>query len=414
MNTPMIIVGAGQAGLQVADSLRQSGFDGRILIFGDESHLPYNRPPLSKKWLLAPQELSGITIRSPEYLQRKQVELHTSRRVQAIDCQAQTLQLEDGERLTYRGLALCTGAQPRRLSLPGATLSGVLTLKTVEDAVALSAALEVCQQTDRPLVVIGGGFIGLEVAATARKRGVEVTVLEGQGRLMSRVVAPLVSDAVRVLHESHGVQLLFNVKITAIEGEQDTVDAVRLEDGRRIPAGCVLVGIGVEANMQLARAAGLECERGIVVDDCSRSSAANVVAAGDCTVRRRADGTLLRLESVQNAVEQGKAAAAALLGRDQPFTATPWFWSDQFEMKLQMVGLSHGYDQVITRGDIAGGSFTAFYYRDQQLIAADTLNRPSEHMLARKLLDRGISPTPEQAAHPAFNLQELLTVGNPG
>lgn len=414
MNTPIIIVGAGQAGLQVADSLRQDGFDGRILIFGDEPHIPYNRPPLSKKWLLAPQELSGITIRGPEYLQRKQIELHTNRRVQAINCQTQTLQLEDGERLTYRGLALCTGAQPRRLSLPGATLGGALNLKTVEDAVALSAALDLCEQKNQPLVVIGGGFIGLEVAATARKRGVEVTVLEGQGRLMSRVVAPLVSDAARALHESHGVQLLFNVKITALEGERDTVDSVHLEDGRRIPAGCVLVGIGVEPNMQLAQSAGLECERGIVVDDCSRASAAHVVAAGDCTVRRRADGTLIRLESVQNAVEQGKAAAAALLDREQPFTATPWFWSDQFEMKLQMVGLSHGYDQVATRGDIAGRSFTAFYYRDQRLIAADSLNRPSEHMLSRKLLDRGISPTPEQVADPSCNLQALLAVGNPG
>ena len=405
----MVIIGAGQAGLQVADSLRQEGYDGRILLFGEEAHAPYNRPPLSKKWLLERHDLSSIAIRGAEYLQRKQIELHTRLRVDAIDCQSRTLQLQNGERVAYRGLALCTGARLRRLPLPGAELGSVLGLKTVDDALALSAALDICQLEGKPLVVIGGGFIGLEVAATARKRGVEVTVLEGLGRLMSRVVAPIVSEAARALHESHGVKLQFDVRIVALEGEEGSVSAVRLADGQLIPAGCVLVGVGVEQNDQLAAAAGLECDRGIVVDDCSRTSAAHVVAAGDCTARRRADGGLLRLESVQNAVEQGKAAAAALLGREQPFRATPWFWSDQYDMKLQMVGLSHGYDQVVTRGEVASRQFSAYYFRAGRLIAVDSLSRPSDHMAARKLLDRGLSPTPAQAADTSFNLQSLLT-----
>lgn len=405
----MVIVGAGQAGLQVADSLRQEGYDGRILLFGEEAHPPYNRPPLSKKWLLERHDLSSIALRGAEYLQRKHIELHTRLRVDAIDCQARSVQLQNGERVAYRGLALCTGARLRRLPLPGMELGSVLGLKTVDDALALSAALDICQLEGKPLVVIGGGFIGLEVAATARKRGVEVTVLEGLGRLMSRVVAPIVSEAARELHESHGVKLLFDVRIVALEGEEGSVSAVRLADGQRIPAGCVLVGVGVEQNDQLAVAAGLECDRGIVVDDCSRTSAAHVVAAGDCTARRRADGGFLRLESVQNAIEQGKAAAAALLGREQPFTATPWFWSDQYDMKLQMVGLSHGYDQVVTRGETANRQFSACYFRAGRLVAVDSLSRPSDHMAARKLLDRGLSPTPAQAADTSFNLQSLLT-----
>lgn len=404
----MIIVGAGQAGLQVADSLRQEGYDGRILMFGEEPHPPYNRPPLSKKWLLERHDITSIAIRGADYLQRRQIEVHTRARVESIDCQARSVQLGNGERLAYRGLALCTGARLRRLSLPGAELGGVLGLKTADDALALSAALDVCALEHKPLVVIGGGFIGLEVAATARKRGVEVTVLEGLGRLMSRVVAPIVSEAARALHESHGVRLMFEAKIVALEGQHGSVSGVRLADGQLVPAGCVLVGIGVEQNDRLAAAAGLDCDRGIIVDDCSRTSAPHVVAAGDCTARRRADGGLLRLESVQNAVEQGKAAAAALLGREQPFSTTPWFWSDQHEMKLQMAGLSHGYDQVVTRGDVAARIFSAYYFRNGRLIAVDSLSRPPEHMLARKLLDRGVSPTPDQVADPSFSLQTLL------
>ena len=404
----MIIVGAGQAGLQVADSLRQEGHEGRILLFGEEAHAPYNRPPLSKKWLLERHDVASIALRGAEYLQRKRIELHTCTRVTAIDCQARTVQLQDGQRLAYEGLALCTGARLRRLALPGAELANVLGLKTVDDALTVSAALDACLLDGRPLVVIGGGFIGLEVAATARKRGVEVTVLESLGRLMSRVVAPIVSEAAQRLHEAHGARLLFDVRIVALEGDAGRVCAVRLDDGRRIPAGCVLVGVGVEQNDELARAAGLSCDRGIIVDECSRSGVAGVVAAGDCTARRRGELNLLRLESVQNAVEQGKAAAAALLGREKPFLTTPWFWSDQYDLKLQMAGLSHGYDQLVTRGEIASGAFSAYYFREGRLIAVDSLSRPGEHLLARKLLDRGLSPTAAQVADTAFNLQSLI------
>jgi hypothetical protein len=232
------------------------------------------------------------------------------------------------------------------------------------------------------VVVIGGGFIGLEVAAGARKLGAEVTVLEGLPRLMSRVTAPIVSEAFERLHRAHGVELVFGAQVTALLGSAGVVEAVHTADGREYPAGCVVVGIGVVPDDRLAAAAGLACERGIIVDDCARSSDASIVAAGDCTARRLPDGRLLRLESVQNAVEQAKAAASALMGRERPFRAAPWFWSDQYDIKLQMVGLSHGYDQVVTRGDLLKPAFSAFYFQARRLIACSTtvscrlLNRP--------------------------------------
>jgi 3-phenylpropionate/trans-cinnamate dioxygenase ferredoxin reductase subunit len=257
-------------------------------------------------------------------------------------------------------------------------------------------------------VVIGGGFIGLEVAASARKLGASVTVLEGLPRLMSRVTAPIVSEAFERLHRSHGVQLVFDAQVTQLVGRDGHVAAVRTADGREYPAGGVIVGIGAVPDDRLAAAAGLHCERGIVVDQYARTSDPKIVAAGDCTARRLPDGRLLRLESVQNAVEQAKSAAAALMGRERPFVAAPWFWSDQYDVKLQMVGQSHGYDQVLTRGDLHKPAFSAFYFRAGRLIAVDSLSRIQDHMQAKRVLDHGLSPTPEQIADPQFELQSLL------
>jgi 3-phenylpropionate/trans-cinnamate dioxygenase ferredoxin reductase subunit len=405
---PIIIVGGGQAGLQIADSLRHEQFDGPITLFGAESHAPYNRPPLSKKWLLEQSDPATLAIRGPEALQRRRIDLQLGCAVRAIDRAACEVHSADGRRHTYAGLALATGAELRKLVLPGTNLRGVHALRTIEDAQAISAALDVCAARGLPLVVIGGGFIGLEVAATARKRGVEVTVLEALSALMSRVVAPPVSAAAARVHRAHGVRLVFDVTVTELTGTDGAVRAVRCANGSEYTAGCVVVGVGVSPEDRLARAAGLECDHGIVVDDCSRTSDPLIVAAGDCCARRRPDGTLLRLESVHNAMEQGKAAAAALLGQTRPFVATPWFWSDQYDLKLQMVGLSHGYDEVVTRGDLERPAFSAFYFRAGRLIAVDSLNCIPDHMQARKLLDRGISPTPAQLADPEFELARLL------
>jgi 3-phenylpropionate/trans-cinnamate dioxygenase ferredoxin reductase component len=405
---PIVIVGAGQAGVQIAESLRQEGFAQELLLIGDETHPPYQRPPLSKKWLIEPGAHSALSLRGAEALLRRRIELRLETHVGAIDRAASQLQLANGERLAYHRLALATGALPRALPLPGASLGGVLSLRSIADSAAISAAIRRCAAQSRPVVVIGGGFIGLEVAASARKLGAAVSVLEALPRLMARVTAPIVSEAFERVHRAHGVELVFGARISELVGSGGHIAAVRSADGREYAAGCVVVGIGVEADDRLALAAGLACERGILVDDCARTSDPLIVAAGDCTVRRLPDGRMLRLESVQNAVEQAKSAAAALLGHERPFRAAPWFWSDQYDIKLQMAGLSHGYDQVVTRGDLAKPAFSAFYFKDQRLIAVDSLSRIQDHMQAKRLLDHGVSPTPQQAADPLFDLQGLL------
>jgi 3-phenylpropionate/trans-cinnamate dioxygenase ferredoxin reductase subunit len=394
--------------VQIAESLRQEGYADSLLLIGNESHPPYQRPPLSKKWLLEPGTFNALSLRGAESLVRRRIDLRLDTAVSAIERAAAQLVLANGERLRYGRLALATGALPRPLTLPGAELAGVLSLRTIADSAAISSAIRRCAADGAPLVVIGGGFIGLEVAASARKLGAAVTVLEGLPRLMSRVTAPIVSEAFERLHRSHGVNLLFDAKVTQLLGRDGQIAAVVTADGHEYPAGCVIVGIGAIPDDRLAAAAGLQCEHGIVVDDCARSSDPKIVAAGDCTARRLPDGRLLRLESVQNAVEQAKSAAAALMGRERPFRAAPWFWSDQYDVKLQMVGQSHGYDQVLTRGDLHKPAFSAFYFKAGRLIAVDSLSRIQDHMQAKRVLDNGLSPRPEQIADPQFELQSLL------
>lgn len=404
---PIVIIGAGQAGIQIAESLRQEGYAGPLLLVGDEAHPPYNRPPLSKKWLEHAGTLTSLWIRGAEALARRNIELKLGTPVASVDRSARALIFGDGSVLRYARLAFATGSRARRLSPTDSALEGVHTLRSIDDSACIAAALKACATQGKAVAVIGGGFIGLEVASAARKLGAEVIVFEGLGRLMSRVLAPIVSDAFERLHTAHGVQLVFDAKVSGLSGE-GRVQSLLTADGKQHPVGCVIVGIGVTPDDTLASAAGLACERGIIVDDCARTSDTDIVAAGDCTARRCADGGLLRLESVQNAVEQGKSAAAALMGRERPFVAAPWFWSDQFDVKLQMVGLSQGYDEVVTRGDVEARKFSAFYYRASRLIAVDSLSRIHDHMSARKLLDHGVSPTPAQAADPQFELQSLL------
>jgi 3-phenylpropionate/trans-cinnamate dioxygenase ferredoxin reductase subunit len=408
MTQGMVIIGAGQAGVQVSESLRAGGYAGAITLLGDEPHPPYHRPPLSKAWLAGELDAAQLTMRAPEALARKNITLRTGVKVSAIDTASRTVALSDGCMLAYDGLALALGAAPRTLAVPGADADGVLALRTLNDASAIISRLERCAERGMPVVVIGGGFIGLEVAATARKRGLAVTVLEAAPRLLGRVLAPLLSDWYAKLHTDHGVDLVFNAQISSIDSMGGHVTAVTTADGRRFPSGLVIVGIGVTANDSLARAAGIECDRGIVVDACARTSVPGIVAAGDCTARRMPDGTSLRLESVQNATEQGRSAAAALLGQDRPFVATPWFWSDQYDKKLQMAGLSTGSEQWAVRGTLAAGTFSVCHFRGGQLIAVDSVNASKDHLLARKLLDAGVSPTPAQAADSTFDLEDLL------
>lgn len=405
---PIVIVGAGQAGVQTAEALRAAGFEDAITLLGDESHAPYHRPPLSKAWLAGEIGAGQLVMRAPEALERKRIALRLGQAVHSIDTAARNVTLAGGEVLRYSGLVLATGSTPRRLPLAGADLPGVLALRSRDDASAIAARLDQCVTHGWPVVVVGGGFIGLEVAATARKKGLAVTVLEAAPRLLGRVLAPLLSDWYAALHRAHGVELVLGAQVRAIEAGAPAPLCVRLRDEAALPAGLVVVGVGVSANDALARAAGIACDGGIVVDACARTSAAHVVAAGDCTARRLPDGSLLRLESVQNATEQGKSAAAALLGRERPFAATPWFWSDQYDKKLQMAGLSGGADQWLLRGALDGGSFSVFHLRAGKLVAVDSVNASKDHLLARKLLDAGVSPTPQQVANSGFDLAGLL------
>ena len=403
MSDPIVIVGASQAGLQVAESLRQDGYDGSLVLIGEETHPPYQRPPLSKALLTGETTEDRLVLRGPELLAKKNITLVTGARATAIDRAGRTVRLSDGRSLGYRGVALTTGGRPRTLPIPGAELDGIVTLRTIEDSRRIGAGIAQASA----VAVVGGGFIGLEIAAAARKAGKPVVVLEALDRLLARSSAPFVSDFFLALHRAHGVDVRLGTQVTAFTGT-GRVDGVTTRDGATLPADLVVVGVGIVPNGELAHDCGIPCERGIIVDDCSRTDDPLVVAAGDCTARQMADGSLLRLESVQNAIEQGKSAAAALLGRARPFTAAPWFWSDQYDVRLQMAGLSNGYDKIVVRGATADRRFSVLYFRGDKLLAVDSVNRAPDHIAARRLLDAGRSPTFAQAGDETFALGSLL------
>ena len=398
MSGQIVIVGAGQAGLQIAESLRAEGFSGGVVLLGKESHAPYQRPPLSKAWLAGETADDRLTIRGPDFFVAKKIDLRVGAEVARVDAVRRKVFLADGSALSWSGLAFATGARARRPDLPGADLPHVRALRDFEDAKEISRRLDKAEN----VVIVGGGFIGLEVAAAARKRGRATIVIEALDRLMARVVTPQISAFFADLHRAHGVELIFGEQVAKI-----TPSGVKTASGAFFPADLVVLGIGAIANDELAAAAGLEVARGIVVDDCGRTSEKDIVAAGDCAVLRRADGALRRFESVQYAVEGAKAAAAALLGEEKPFAAAPWFWSDQYDVRLQMAGSGEDHDSVVERrsGDNA---FSLFYYRRNRLIAVDSVNRPGEHLLARKLLDSALSPDPALVVDPEKDLRVLL------
>lgn len=405
MSAGMVIIGAGQAGLQIAESLRAENYTGKIVLLGEEAYPPYQRPPLSKAVLLGDMTPDRLTLRSPEAIARKDIEFLPGVRATAVERAARQVKLADGSTLAYDGLAFATGGRARKLPIPGIDFANVLSLRGIDDSVAIGKALGPAQN----IVVIGGGFIGLEVAAGGRKFNKSVTVLEAAPRLMARAVSPYLSEAYLELHRDHGVEILLDAMVSEIAGAGGRANAVRLKDGRSFAADLVIHATGLAPNTELAVAAGLEGKDGIIVDACGRTSDPQIVAAGDCIARKLPDGSLQRLESVQNAVELGKAAAASLVGREKPFTAAPWFWSDQYDVKLQMAGTSAGHDHIEIRGDRAARKFSAFYFRGERMIGVDSLNRPSDHMAARRLLDRGRSPTFAQTRDDAFALASLLS-----
>ncbi len=405
-----LVIGASQAGLQLAVSLREAGDTDPITLVGAEPHAPYQRPPLSKAYLHGNAELEQLWLRTPEFLAGQGITLVTGERVETVDLYAGgppgTARTAAGRVLDFDRLALTVGARPRRLTVPGANLDGVRYLRTADEATALREL----QSDAESVVVIGGGFIGLEAAAVARTQGKSVTVVEAADRLIGRAVAPVVSDFYRDAHVRRGVDVRLGAQVVSLGGEHNRVRAVQLSDGSRIPADLVIVGIGIQPCTELARQLDLESAGGIVVDRYARTSNPTVVAAGDCTVQPHplTGQGRVRLESVQNAISQAKTAAATLAGLRVPNEAVPWFWSDQYDLKLQIAGLSAGHDQYVTRGDIAGDRFSVLYYRDGALLAVDAVNTPGDYMAVRKALTQGSTISAEAAANSTVALRELI------
>ena len=397
-----MIVGAGQAGLQAAEALRAEGWQGDLMVLGEEPHAPYHRPPLSKAYLMGESSAEQLTMRGPEALARKAIDLRTGCRVKRIDCAERIVHLDQGDRLAYDHLVLATGARARPLA--GAELRGVFVLRTLDDCTQIAQAMQHANE----IVVIGGGFIGLEFAAVARKKGKSVTVIEAADRLMARAVSGPISEIYARLHVERGVTLRLASTVAGFTESAGQVTGVMLGDGSTVRAELVVVGIGVLPNQELAAAAGIACESGVIVDASGRSSDPFVFACGDCTAMRLANGSLRRLESVQNAIEQAKACAATIMDKNRPFIAAPWFWSDQYDVKLQMVGTSSGHDASVIRGDTSTYKCSIFYFQGLKLIGIDSLNRPQDHMAGRRLLDQGVDPTPQQAADESFALNRLF------
>ncbi|BFM06202.1 NAD(P)/FAD-dependent oxidoreductase [Halioxenophilus aromaticivorans] len=383
MTQTCIVIGASHAAAQLTVSLRQEGWDGQILVIGDEAYLPYHHPPLSKAFLSGDQSAQDILIRKPNFYEQKDVEFKLGARVEDIDRLAKTVTLDSGEKLNYDKLALCTGSRVRKVELPGIDLPGIHYLRDLKDVAGIREEI----QPGKHAVIVGGGYIGLETAASLKKLGMQVTVLEMAPRVLARVTAPELSEFYTRVHTEEGVAIKTGIAVAAFEGD-GRVQQVVCADGSNFPADLVVIGVGIVPNVELAMTSGLTVDNGVVVDEFGRTDDPDIVAAGDVTNHYNGIYDIrLRLESVPNASDQAKSAAAAICGKEKVYCTLPWFWSDQYDLKLQIAGLSQGYDQVVVRGDIQSGrSFSAFYLREGKLIAADCVNRPAEFMLAKKVL----------------------------
>jgi len=384
----VVIVGAGQAGAALAAKLRALGHDGVIVMLGDEPAPPYQRPPLSKAYLLGEMEEERLWLRVPDFWADHAIDLRLGQPVTGLDPLARTLTV-GGQALAYDALALTTGSTPRRLPAAiGGALEGVYTVRTLADVDAMRAEF----QPGRRVIIVGGGYIGLEAAAVASKLGLSVTVLEMAPRILQRVASPETSDYVRALHQAHGVTVLEATGLDRLVGDS-RVTGARLQDGRELPADFVIVGVGITPNTQLAEAAGLTIDNGIATDALGQTSDPAIWAAGDCASFPWRGGRL-RLESVGNAIDQAEAVAANMLGAGQPYDAKPWFWSDQFDLKLQIAGLNTGYDHIATRPG-EGNAASFWYYRGDTLLAVDAMNDARAYMVGKRLIEMGKSPAPD-------------------
>lgn len=404
MKQHVVIAGAGHAAGQLAQSLRMDGFEGGITLVGDEPYAPYQRPPLSKGLIAGTETIDDLYLRQAGGYSEIGVDLVLGVRVKKIVRAAKSVELSDGQSLSYDTLVLATGTRVRELPVPGAKLAGVHYLRTLDDATTLQDAMA----SGKNLTVIGGGFIGLEIAASAAKAGLNVTVLEAADRLMGRAVSPEISEFYKAHHEAQGVTVKTGIGIALLSGE-NSVNGVVLADGSTIGSDLVVIGIGVLPNSELASEAALETENGIVVDEFCRTSDHDILAIGDCTNHPNAfAGTRLRLESVQNAVDQARTAAQVICGSAKPYTALPWFWSDQFDLRLQIAGLITGATNSIVRQGETPDSFSVFHYGSNGIIACEAVSAPKDFMAAKMMITKKISPDPERLADSTIAIRDLM------
>lgn len=404
MNKKCIIIGASHAAAQLATSLRQEGWGGDILIIGDEPYLPYHHPPLSKTFLAGDKTAENLAIRSAAFYEKNNIKFLQGY-VTSINRDTQTLALNDGQEMSYNKLALCMGSRVRKISLPGCNLEGIHYLRNIADVEGIKKHMK----GGKHAVIIGGGYIGLETAASLKKQGMNVVVLEMAKRILQRVTAPQMSEFYTRIHTEEGVNIQTGVSVSAIAGETH-VEKVVCADGTEFPADLVVIGVGILPNIELAENAGINVDNGITVDEFCCTNDPNIVAAGDCTNHfNKIYNRRIRLESVPNASEQGKTAAASLCGLNKEYKSLPWFWSDQFNLKLKIAGLSLGYDQVIIRGDkLTGRSFAAFYFKGAELISAECVNRPQEFMLSKKIIAEKLTIKPDRLADESIEVKDLL------
>nr|WP_272210168.1 FAD-dependent oxidoreductase [Marinicella sp. W31]MDC2876031.1 FAD-dependent oxidoreductase [Marinicella sp. W31] len=405
MSDRIVIVGAGQGGFAVAAKLRALKDHRPITLIGAEAVPPYQRPPLSKKYLLGEMAFERLLFRPMDWYAENGVELRLECFVERIDREAKTVAMQDGTTIEYGTLVVATGASPRRLPKDiGGELDGVFVMRDKTDADRLAAVMK----PGARLLVVGGGYVGLEAAAVARKFDVDVTVIEMADRILKRVAAPETAAIMGEIHRSHGVEILENTGLVHLEGENGHVRRAVLSGGTTIEVGMVVVGIGVTPNDQLAKEAGLTVANGIVVDAFGRTSDPAVFAVGDC-VELPFKGERIRLESVPNAVDQGEAVAAILTGSHMPYEPEPWFWSDQYDVKLQIAGYNGGYDRVVTRDGAREGSKSIWYFKGMELLAVDAINDARAYVCAKKLLAAGINPAPDAIADPQTDLKALTS-----
>ncbi|MBU3070786.1 FAD-dependent oxidoreductase [Aestuariicella sp. G3-2] len=406
MSKTCIIIGASHAAAQLAPSLRQEGWEGKILVIGDEPYMPYHRPPLSKAVLSGEKKIDDLLIRAQALYDKNDIEFKLNTRVANINRAHKSLTLTNGEVLNYDKLALCTGSRVRTVSLPGVDLDGIHYLRDMKDTESIQQEIA----AGKNAVIVGGGYIGLETAASLKKMGMNVTVLEMAPRVLARVTAPALSEFYTRVHSDEGVIIKTGIAVSGFEGSNGRVEKVTCGDGTSLPADLVVIGVGIVPNVELAEAAGLTVENGIVVDEFARTNDPDIVAAGDCANHPNAlYGERLRLESVPNATEQAKSAAASICGKETAYHALPWFWSDQYDLKLQIAGLSQGYDQVVIRGDKDNTrSFVAFYLKEGKLISADCVNRPQEFMISKRLISTGAEVDPERLADESIKPKDLV------